>query len=177
MNKILGNNFNQNKRVSRKLCLSNSEKENFSQPSTFEKKKLAYISIFDIYPNENQPRKIFNTVKLNALAESIKSLGLLQPITVEQKDKTGKYRIIAGERRYRAAKMANLSELPCIVLKNTDIKNSLISLTENVQRENLNIFEEADALKNILKNSNYTQESLAKELGKAQCTIANKLRL
>lgn len=139
------------------------------------KEKVEKISIEKIYGNKEQPRKFFDEEKLNELAMSIKENGIIQPIIV-QKEKDG-YMIIAGERRYRASKLAGLTEIPCIV-KNYEPETLIkISLLENIQREDLNAIEEAETYDRIIKTFSLTQDNLAKELGKSRTYITNSLRL
>ena len=145
-----------------------------------ETNKLRELSIDDVLPNPNQPRKNFNNAKLRELSESIKSSGLLQPILVSKiKDgvNDGKYMIIAGERRYRASKMAGLTRVKAIVLDLEEqeiLKNAIL---ENVQREDLNPIEEALGYKKIIDTFGYTHEQLAKEIGKSRAYITNLLRI
>lgn len=133
------------------------------------------ININKIFPNENQPRKDFNKEALEELAESIKAHGLIQPIVVLEKEEG--YMIIAGERRWRAARNAGLKELPCIVKKHNEQQLMEIALIENIQREDLNIMEEAKAYKYIIDTYKVTQDQLGEALGKSRPYIANILRL
>ncbi len=135
------------------------------------------ISVDKIHANPNQPRKNFNENKLKELSASIKAHGLAQPIVVSPATEPGTYEIIAGERRWRAAKMAGLKEIPAVV-RHTDEKNKFqISLVENIQREDLNPIEEALAFRSLMKDFGHTQEDLAKTLGKDRSVIANAVRL
>jgi ParB family chromosome partitioning protein len=129
-----------------------------------------------ISPDANQPRKRFKDDTLRELAESIKNHGIIQPLVVKRL-KNGNYQIIAGERRYRAAIIAGLSEVPVIVRELSDLKAREISLIENLQREDLNPIEEAEAMKELMLNYKLTQEDIAQKLGKARPSIANTLRL
>jgi len=132
--------------------------------------------IRSISPNPNQPRKQFSEQSLKELADSIKAKGVLQPILVEQTaDRT--YIIIAGERRYRAAKMAGLDKLPIIIKDFSETEKLEISLIENIQREDLTPIEEARAYKNLLELTKVSQDELAGHLGKSRSTIANSIRL
>ncbi len=134
------------------------------------------VDINDLEVNKNQPRKFFDDKKINELAESIKSQGLINPILVNKKNK-GKYVIIAGERRYRASKLAGLERVPVIV-KNIDEKSILeIALIENIQRDDLGPIEEARACNEILSRTDHSQESLAKALGKSRTYVTNLIRL
>ena len=140
-----------------------------------EDKKVMEIPIENIVPNPYQPRKIFSQTALEELSSSIKVYGILQPITVRQKD--DKYELIAGERRFRAAKLANLQAVPAIINNMSDESSAVLALLENLQREDLNFMEEAEAYYNLINDHKFTQEELAKRMGKKQSTIANKLRL
>ena len=138
-------------------------------------KEIFDISLEDIIPNRFQPREIFNDSELSELSESIKQHGVIQPIIVR---KVGdKYEIIAGERRYRASKLAGKETIPALVRDIDDKEAAKIALLENLQRSNLTPIEEAKTYQTILKIDNITQEELANNLGRSQSTIANKLRL
>lgn len=137
---------------------------------------IVYISTDNIYSNAYQPRKYFNETALEELAQSIKTYGIIQPITV-RKSSEDKYELVAGERRLKAAKIAGLKEVPTIIINITDKQSAAIALLENLQREDLNYMEEAEAYYNLIKEHGYTQEKLAEGIGKKQSTIANKLRL
>lgn len=136
---------------------------------------LKNLKITEVEPNREQPRKNFNQEALEELAESIKEYGLIQPIVVTEKD--GYYCIIAGERRWRACKLAGLKEIPAIVREDDEKKNKEIALIENIQREDLNPFEKAVGIKNLMESYNLTQEEVAKKLGKGRSTIANMIRV
>lgn len=138
-------------------------------------KAVREIPIGDIDPNEAQPRRAFSDESLNQLAQSIKEAGVLQPILVVE---TGsRYRIIAGERRWRAARLAGLLTIPCI-LKDMDRRQQMeAALIENLQREDLNPMEEAAAIRALMQQCGYTQEAAAKRLGKSRPAVANLLRL
>ena len=133
------------------------------------------LKINDISPNTDQPRKIFNDEALNELAASIKENGVIQPIIVRKTQKG--YIIVAGERRWRAARIAGLKVIPAIVRELTDQQTMEQALIENLQREDLNPLEEAYAMDNLLKTPGMNQEKLAKKLGKPRATIANTVRL
>ena len=136
------------------------------------------LRISDIEPRSDQPRKQFDHEQLEALADSIGQYGVLQPIIVRESDTlTGTYQIVAGERRWRAAKMAGLSEVPAVVLNGDDLKTAQISIIENVQREDLNPVEEAFAYKALIDKFGMTQEQVAAKVGKNRSTVANLLRL
>ena len=135
---------------------------------------LKNLKIVDVEPNREQPRKNFNQEALEELAESIKEYGLIQPIVVTKKD--GYYSIIAGERRWRASKLAGLTEIPAIVREDDERKNNEIALIENMQREDLNPYEKALGIKNLMTTYGFTQEEIAKKLGKSRSAIANTVR-
>ncbi len=148
--------------------------------NVYEAKKDSVINIKvgDIEPRRDQPRKDFDDESLQSLADSITIHGVLQPIIVrENSDFPGTYEIIAGERRWRASKIAGLSEIPAISVDGDDLKVAQISLVENVQRENLNPVEEAFAYQALVERFGLTQEQLSKEVGKSRSAIANMLRL
>ena len=139
------------------------------------KDSVVELKINDISPNNGQPRKLFNDEALHELAASIKENGVIQPIIVQKKG-TG-YRIVAGERRWRASRLAGHSIIPAIVRDLTDQQTLEQALIANLQREDLNPLEEAYAMSNLLKSHNMSQEQLAKKLGKPRATIANTIRL
>ena len=136
---------------------------------------LKNLKITEVEPNREQPRKNFNQEALEELAESIKEYGLIQPIIVTEKD--GYYSIIAGERRWRACKLAGLEEIPAIVREDDERRNNEIALIENIQREDLNPYEKALGIKNLIQTYNLTQEEVAKKLGKSRSAIANSVRI
>ena len=136
------------------------------------------LRISEIEPRADQPRKQFDREALEALADSIAAYGVLQPILVRQNPNfEGNFEIIAGERRWRAAKMAGLTEIPAIVLDGDDLKSAQIALIENVQREDLNVVEEALAYQALMERFDMTQEQLSQQVGKSRPAIANILRL
>ena len=136
------------------------------------------LKISDIEPRKDQPRKIFEREALESLADSIATYGVLQPIIVRENTSfPGSYEIIAGERRWRAAKMAGLSEIPVVILTGDELKMAQISLIENIQRENLNPVEEASAYLDLIEKFGLTQEQVAKQVGKSRSAITNTLRL
>ena len=138
-------------------------------------KEIMNVRVDSIFPNAYQPRKFFNEEALEELSQSIKEHGIIQPITVR---KIGdKFELVAGERRWRASRMAGLEVVPCNIIEITDTQSAEIALLENLQREDLNFMEEAEAYYNLINEHNFTQEGLAKRMGKKQSTIANKLRL
>ncbi|MGF6376382.1 ParB family chromosome partitioning protein [Clostridiales Family XIII bacterium PM5-7] len=134
-----------------------------------------YISINDIKPNENQPRKVFNEEKIAELAASIIEHGIIQPLVVRKKEAA--FEIVAGERRWRAARKAGLKEVPCIVREFSDEENMLIAIIENMQREDLNPIEEAEGLHQMIKTYGLTQEEVSKSVSKSRPYITNALRL
>ena len=136
------------------------------------------LRISDVEPRRDQPRKSFDREALEALADSIAAHGVLQPIIVRQSASAdGTYEIIAGERRWRAAKMAGLSEIPAVVLDGDELKAAQIALIENIQREDLNPVEEAMGYGALIERFGLTQEQVAKQVGKNRSTVTNALRL
>jgi ParB family transcriptional regulator, chromosome partitioning protein len=145
--------------------------ENIQTKSSSEK-----IPIHFVYANPSQPRKNFNQELLNELSESIKEQGIIQPILVRKKSED-KYEIVAGERRWRAAQLAKIHEVPVIILNIDDKKSLEFAILENIQRSDLNGIEEALGYDNLVKKFGYSQETLSKILGKSRSHIANTLRL
>ena len=143
---------------------------------TGKQDSIEKINVEYITKNPYQPRQHFDNENLQELASSIKQYGILQPIIL-RKQSPKNYQIIAGERRYRAAKLAGLNEVPAIIREFTDDEAAEIAIIENLQRENLNYFEEAEGFKKLIDQFNLTQEEVAKKVGKSQPMIANKLRL
>ena len=137
--------------------------------------KIIDVSITDIFPNPSQPRKHFNNDNLNSLAKSISQDGIIQPLSIRQTEKG--FELISGERRLRAAKLAGLKSVPCIILNADEKKSGIIALIENIQRSDLDFFEQASAISDICEEYNMTQEEISLRLGFSQSTIANKLRL
>ena len=140
-----------------------------------DNKGLLLVPIEKIYRDEFQPRKDFDKEKINELAQSIKENGLIQPLILTKKD-SDKYILVAGERRWRAAQIADLRTLPSLLLPN-DLDKDEISLIENIQREDLKISEEAIAYKRLINKNNYTHEELSKIVGKSRSHITNLLRI
>lgn len=134
------------------------------------------IPIEYIMPNINQPRKIFDKNELNALAKSIAQNGILQPLTV-RKLSSVEYELIAGERRLRAADIAGLKKIPCIVMNCSECQSAVFALIENIQRSDLNMFEEAQAIKTLISEYRMTQHQIAKRIGKTQPYVSDKLKL
>ena len=133
------------------------------------------IPVEDIRPNPDQPRKNFDREKLRELAQSLKENGMLQPVTVTLRG--NRPMLVAGERRWRAAKMAGLKEIPCITVEARGEKAALLALLENLQREDMNCFEEAEGYARLIEVYGLTQEEAAARLGCSQSAVANKLRL
>lgn len=129
-----------------------------------------------IRPNKTQPRKYFDEEELRSLSQSIANNGLLQPLTV-RKLRNGEFELIAGERRLRASVMAGFQKIPCIVMKCSDKDSAVFALIENLQRKDLNMFEEARGINRLIRKYGITQEQAALQIGKKQSTVANKLRL
>ncbi len=146
------------------------EEEQISENDTLKNLKIA-----EVEPNREQPRKIFDQESLEELAESIKEYGLIQPIVVTPKE--GYYSIVAGERRWRASKIAGIKEIPAIIREDNKRVNSEISLIENMQREDLNPYEKALGIKTLIDSYGLSQEEVAKKLGKGRSTIANWVRV
>lgn len=141
-----------------------------------DKKDIITIDLKSIYQNQDQPRRVFDEEKIKILSESIKNYGVLQPIVLKPDDK-GKYMIIAGERRYRASKLARKSDIPAVI-KDIPMKDIMeIALIENLQREELNPIEEALAYRSLIKNYEVTQEEISEAVGKSRPHITNTLRL
>ena len=136
---------------------------------------VRYISIHDVKPNANQPRKAFDEEKIAELADSIRENGVIQPLIVRKKGKA--YEIVAGERRWRASVKAELKEVPCIVRELNDEQNMLLAIVENMQREDLNPLEEAEGLNQMMSSYGLTQEQVSKSVGKSRPYIANSVRL
>ena len=143
--------------------------------TTSDHKDVTTVPLRNIQPNPYQPRTEFDEERLSELAESIKQQGVIQPLIVEKERDI--YTIIAGERRFRAARMAGLSEVPVILRKFTDDEKLEIALIENIQREDLNPIEEAKAYRKLMERNNLSQDSLAKKIGKKRSTVANSVRL
>ena len=135
----------------------------------------SYLPIEHLAPNLNQPRKDFSTDELNSLASSIEDTGIIQPILVRKNN--GVYEIVAGERRWRAAQIAKIHEVPVLIKELTDEEVVKISIIENIQRVDLNPIEEANSYKKLIQDFGYTQEKVSASLGKSRSYIANSLRL
>ena len=146
-----------------------------ARKSAFLSRRVLYLPVSSIRANPNQPRRHFDEHALRELAESIRQYGILQPLTV-RRTLTG-YELIAGERRLRAAKLAGLSAVPCLLTAAGEESSSVLALIENIQRRDLHYFEEAAAIARLIKTYGFSQEKAADKLGKSQSAIANKLRL
>ena len=138
--------------------------------------KITKLSLEDIEPNKNQPRKSFDTISISELAESVKQHGILQPLIV-RKTENNKYEIVAGERRWRACKIAGLTDIPVIIKDISDNEAMELALIENLQRENLNVIEEAMGYKVLAEEHGYTQEKISQKVGKSRPVITNALRI
>lgn len=141
----------------------------------FESTRVQFLPIDSIRPNPGQPRRYFSAEGLQELAASIAAHGILQPLSVRRVE--GGYELISGERRLRSAQLAGLTEVPCLIVTADETRSSLLALIENVQRRDLDFLEEALAIQALLEATGLSQEALAKQLGKAQSSLANKLRL
>ena len=130
----------------------------------------------EIYPNPNQPRRRFDFDELEGLAQSIRQNGIIQPIAVRVNNR-GEYELISGERRLRASRLVGVTQVPCIIMEASDEKSALFALLENIQRCDLDFFEEAVAIEKLLTDYGMTRDEICKKLGKAPPTISNKLRL
>lgn len=137
---------------------------------------VSEISISDIEPNKNQPRKSFDTEKLQALSESIKEHGVVTPILINP-TKNGTYKIVAGERRWRAAKLAGIKSIPCVIKELDEQTASEIAMVENLQRDDLNPIEEAEGYKFLMDKYSMTQDEVSQKIGRSRSAIANALRL
>ena len=155
--------------------IANNEIKNDQVRNDADRNDPVTVRISEVEPNRDQPRKYFDDEKLEELSESIKTYGILQPILVQKKD--GYYEIIAGERRWRAALKAGLKEIPVIIREYTDKEILELSLIENIQREDLNPIEEAEAYKRLIDEFGMSQEELAKRVSKSRSAVANSLRL
>ena len=141
----------------------------------FEAGRIIYIKPDDIAPNPNQPRKYFEATALRELANSISRYGIMQPLSVRRQGSG--YELVSGERRLRAAKIAELKEVPCIVLDVTAPDSSVLALVENLQRRDLDFIEEAEGLARLIELHGMSQEEAARKVGKSQSAVANKLRI
>ena len=157
------------------IFLDNTADINFNSTLS-NSENITFLRVTELEPRPDQPRKSFDNEALAQLADSIATHGLIQPIIVRASD-TGFFRIIAGERRWRAAKMAGLIEIPVIVMDINDKKAAEIALIENIQREDLNAIEEALAYRTLMTDYHLTQEEVSKSIGRSRSAVANSLRL
>lgn len=141
----------------------------------FESTRIQYLPIDAIAPNPAQPRKQFSPEGLKELSESIAVHGILQPLSVRRTEEG--YELVSGERRLRSAKLAGLTQVPCLLISADQVQSSFLALIENVQRRDLDFWEEAQAIQALLEATGLSQEALARQLGKSQSSLANKLRL
>ena len=146
-----------------------------NQKGEFLSSRVRYIPINAVRPNPQQPRRSFDETALRELADSISAYGILQPLTV--RDRGGGYELVAGERRLRAARIAGLREVPCLIAEVGEEDAALLALIENLQRRDLDYMEEAAAIARLIRRYGLSQQQAAEKLGKSQPTIANKLRL
>ena len=141
----------------------------------YESGRISYISVDSISPNPSQPRKQFDGDGIAELAGSIRRYGILQPLTIQRRE--GGFYLISGERRLRAAKLAGLSKVPCIILDVNDSESSVLALVENLHRRDLDFVEEAEGLSRLITDFGLSQEEAAAKVGKSQSAVANKLRI
>lgn len=141
----------------------------------FDSGRVLYLPLDAIQPNPSQPRTLFPEEELDELAQSIRALGILQPLTVRRQE--GHWELVAGERRLRAARLAGLAEVPCLSVQTDGQASALLALVENLQRQDLDFWEEATALRAFLDTYQISQEEVARRIGKSQSAVANKLRL
>ena len=146
-----------------------------TQKGEFLSSRVRYLPLDEIVPNPHQPRKVFEEHSLQELADSIRRYGIFQPLTVRRKGQ--RYELVAGERRLRAAAMAGLHQVPCLVAQIGEEDSALLALMENLQRRDLDCWEEAEAIARLISEYHLTQEQAAEKLGKSQSAVANKLRL
>lgn len=141
----------------------------------WESGRVQYLPVDAIAPNPDQPRRVFSPHELEELAQSIQELGVLQPLTVRRGERG--WELVAGERRLRAAQLAGLREVPCLCVQVDSQRSSLLALVENLQRKDLDFWEEALALNRLIQTYHLSQEETARRIGKSQSAVANKLRL
>ena len=146
-----------------------------NRQKSLQSNRVLYLPVGQIRPNPAQPRRVFEPQALTELADSIREYGILQPLTVRKT--AGGYELVAGERRLRAARMAGLTEVPCLLLGIDDRQSSMIALVENLQRRDLDYLEEAEGLARLMQSYGLSQEQTAAQVGKSQSAVANKLRL
>lgn len=143
----------------------------------FNEDEVVQLPVKKIIPNQFQPRTVFKDEKIDELAQTLKTHGIIQPIVVRQMEEEGQYEVIAGERRLRAAKLLEWDTISAIIRNLTDTETASVALIENIQREQLSAIEEASAYTQLLELHELTQEALAQRLGKSQSTVANRIRL
>ena len=148
---------------------------NIKQRGEFLSSRVRYLPVEDIRPNPRQPRRVFDEQGLRELADSIRGYGVLQPLTVRRT--ANGYELVAGERRLRAAKLAGERQVPCLVARVGEEDSALLALIENLQRRDLDCWEEAEAIARLISAYHLTQEQAAEKLGRSQPAVANKLRL
>ncbi|NBI67080.1 ParB/RepB/Spo0J family partition protein [Pseudoflavonifractor sp. 60] len=141
----------------------------------FDSGRVLFLPVDLILPNPNQPRRTFDPAGLEELANSIRAMGILQPLTVRRRE--GGWELVAGERRLRAAKLVGLETVPCLSIQTDSKSSSLLALVENLQRRDLDFWEEALALRRLIDAYHISQEEAARRIGKSQSAVANKLRL
>ena len=141
----------------------------------FETGRVLFLPVDAIQPNPYQPRRTFTQPELEELAASIRELGVLQPLTVRRRE--GRWELVAGERRLRAARLAGLESVPCLSIQTDSQSSSLLALVENLQRRDLDFWEEALAIRRLIDTYHISQEEVARRIGKSQSAVANKLRL
>ena len=141
----------------------------------FDSGRVLFLPVDSIHPNPDQPRQVFAQAALEELAGSIRELGVLQPLTVRRRE--GRWELVAGERRLRAARLAGLEAVPCLSIQADGQSSSLLALVENLQRRDLDFWEEALALRRLIDSYHISQEEAARRIGKSQSAVANKLRL
>ncbi len=161
--------------ISQEVSVEDSAAENEEEISSSN--SVHYIDIDEIRPNPSQPRRKFDESKISDLSESIRIHGMIQPIIVRSASSGEGFEIVAGERRWRAAREAELRKIPCIVRELTDRENMLISIIENMQREDLNPIEEASAFQEMISRYELTQLEISQSVGKSRPYITNSLRL
>ncbi|WP_077391616.1 ParB/RepB/Spo0J family partition protein [Mobilibacterium timonense] len=144
-------------------------------PAEDDPDRVIYVDIDDIKPNASQPRKNFNKEKLEDLAESIKENGVIQPVVVRKKGSS--YELVAGERRWRASRLAGMKQIPCLIRNFDEKQNMIVAIIENMQREDLDPIEEAAGLREMVDRFGFTQAQVSKSLGKSRAYIANSMRL
>ena len=152
-----------------------ADKKNKEEKAATDRDRIIYIDINDIRPNSAQPRTVFDEEKLKELADSIKANGVIQPLLVREGKKG--YELVAGERRWRASRIAGLRTIPCIIRDFDDRQNAIVAIIENMQREDLNPIEEAIGLKSMTEKYGFTQEQVSASLGRSRTYITNSIRL